>query len=897
MRIGDAAAARLVALTDSADAAAQNNLGVVLRLGGRAADAELAFDRAVALDAGVSVARRNLRVLASEGTTAASARWRRVRTDAADDDSWRALVRHHTARGEFDAAADALARWECASTTAVAPALERARWAIDAGHPDVALDAVARARAGASAYALAGDVALFARLDLLEARAAYQRGDSVRALASVERARAATPDDPEAELLRSFVLGELGATDAAVASRARAAALDPALARVDVAVAAEPLAARPAGASDAEGSRSDPAPDRTRTRYALATAAALRHKGYYGEALAALGPLAADQTPGTRAAALAASGVVHLLRGAAAEAAPALAASVQVTGGVAPASHTLALAAALLLAGDHDAAEVTVRPVARDAESSIVCAGATTIRALVAWRRGDLPSARMYLLDAAARARGLDADVRAALAGDLALLLADAGVGPAAVAAGAAAVRLAPGDPASHAAHGRALAHVGDHEAARAAFSRACALAPDDAAARYGLAFAAGASGDRAAAQAELARATTLSPVVRGPAPRLVVDADGAVLVPGDGSPVRATSVPDATVDSAEYATRNARVRAHDYTHVDARFAAGEYERALAAVDAALARGAPAAEGLVRAGHALARSGQLSLALERYDRAAAAAPLDPRPERYVIRALHRLGRFVESGTRAAAALARWPGDASFAALRARAAADHGAVDEAVAALDRCARACRDAVDAADPAAFWADVACAWQALGAWDAAADAWSEAARAVPALPSPTLARARALARAGRADAAEALLEALADRAPGLADVWRARADLAIETGRLSAAQAHLTRVVDHDRGDGDALAALAAACADACRFDEARTAAADALRIDPEHPLALAVCGDCAANAGDRAAACDAWRRALAVLPVGAGAARARMGLRRDEALAEAADVSRV
>ncbi len=233
MRIGEAAIARLVSATDIGDAAAQNNLGVVLQRAGRTADAQRAFGRAVALDGGMSIARRNLRSLAPDTTLASAAGWARVRADATDADAWRALVRHHTARDEFEAAGDALTRWEAASPTIVAPALERARWALDAGRPDEALAAIARARAGAGSHARTGDVALFAMLDLLEARAAYQCGDATRALAAVERARAVTPDDAEAELLRSFVLGELGATAAAAVSRARAADLDPALARVD----------------------------------------------------------------------------------------------------------------------------------------------------------------------------------------------------------------------------------------------------------------------------------------------------------------------------------------------------------------------------------------------------------------------------------------------------------------------------------------------------------------------------------------------------------------------------------------------------------------------------------------------------------------------------------------
>ncbi len=319
---------------------------------------------------------------------------------------------------------------------------------------------------------------------------------------------------------------------------------------------------------------------------------------------------------------------------------------------------------------------------------------------------------------------------------------------------------------------------------------------------------------------------------------------------------------------------------AHDYAHVDSRLAAGEYDRALAAVEVALARGAPAAEGLARAGHALLRSGRIVAALERYRQAAAAAPADPAPELLVLRTMHRRGELGAVCARAAAAALRWPDEPSFAALRARAAADRGAVDEAIDALGHCGRVPRHAI--ADPAAFWGDVACAWQALGAWDAAADAWSEASRAMPALPNPTLARARALVRAGRVADADILLQQLAERAPELSDVWRARAELAMAAGEIPAARSHLARVVARDADDGDALAALAAASADASRVDDARAAATQALVIDPEHPLALAVLGDCDAALGDFRAARIAWSRSLAASPVGEGAARARAGL---------------
>ncbi len=895
MRIGEAAASRLVALTDAADAVAQNNLGVVLQRGGCSAEAERAFGRAVALDAGMTVARRNLRALPAEAAEAKVAILRaRVRADATDVDAWRALVRHHAARGELAAAAGALARWDAADAGGIAPSVERARWALDTGQPEEALTAVARARAGAGAHARAGDVALFAMLDLLEARAAYQRGDAAGALAAVERVRAVTPDDAEAELLRSFVLGELGADEAAAASRSRASALDPVLTRLDPGVVLVGSDASSSVASAAERPMDHDAvaaPDSA--AHAIAVATALRHKGYYDEALATLDGYAVARAAETgtapsdreRATIAHATGIVHLARGdiVAAERVLTDAYESARRAGVPADAETVALAAARLLVGDATAADTLARGVAHSGAPPLARCAATIVRALVAWRRGDFPTARATLLDAAAEGRGLEHGVRAAVAADLALLLADAGAAAPAVSAGAAGVRLAPTDPGAHAAHGRALALVGEHAAARAAYERACALVPHDAAARYGLAFAAGACGDAAAARAELARAAALSPVVRFPTPRLLLVVDPPLLLPSDGSAVR-VAVAESSRETARDQDATRMEFARDYAHVDARLASGEYERALAAADAAMARGAPRVDGLLRAGHALAGSGHVALALERYRAAAAVAPAESEPEVHVLRALYRLGRLGEVCERAQAAGRRWPAVPGFAAILARAAADRGAVDDSAAALSRCADARREHIAAGDPAAYWADVACAWEALGAWDAAAEAWAEASRAVPALPRPAIALARALERAGQADAADAILQTLAERTPDLPDLWRARAEVAIAKGELPAARAHLARVVDQDAGDVDALATIAAAYVDADRLDDARASALQALAIDAEHPLALAVYGDCAAASGDVPGARDAWRRALGVAPVGAGAARARAGLRR-------------
>jgi hypothetical protein len=101
-----------------------------------------------------------------------------VRADGADAEAWRALVRHLSARGAHDEARRALGQWDAAEPLGATPAAERARAELAAGCPEAALDAVAVARARGGDRGCAA-----AALDVLAARAEYQRGDAPAALA------------------------------------------------------------------------------------------------------------------------------------------------------------------------------------------------------------------------------------------------------------------------------------------------------------------------------------------------------------------------------------------------------------------------------------------------------------------------------------------------------------------------------------------------------------------------------------------------------------------------------------------------------------------------------------------------------------------------------------------
>lgn len=910
------ALAGLARHADAADAGAQNNLGVVLARHGRAGDARRAFARALALDPAMALARRNLAAAAAPHEDAADERAlrARVRADGGDAEAWRALVRHLSARGRHDAAREVLDRWAEAVPAHEGPAAERARAELTAGRPEAALAAVAVARASAAPAAMPV-------LDVIAARAVYQQGDAEGALALLDRARASDPSDADAELLRSFVLGELGATSDAAAARARAAALNPALGRADenLALGAPGAGSAAGGGAHAPGTREAVASDAPAPDAALALARALRSKRYLAEAAAALAPARrAHDTPALAREA----GEVLLLAGRPAEAAEAWAAVTARAPHDAAAWLNLGVARALApQAGtSQDAGEAFARAaqLARGTCAEAWALAGVAHEARSAGRGGEACAA---LLAAAAAAREASPEPRAVIAALLARALAAEGRLAEARRAGAAAERHAP--PWAHAAavHGQVLALAGAHAEAREAFARAVALAPGEAAARYGLAFAAAACGDHEAARTETARALALAPVVPTLPWPLVADV-GELLVCGveaptggvrDSAPLSADDArvaderlaalfgagPDGAARAAapdrggvpNGTTAPAAERPDtDLAHVDALLAVGEYDRAEGAVARALARGADRSAALARAGLAYERQGFFGEALERYTEALEAGATrghaDPRvappdaaePRRGRARMLAALGRWAAARAAADDAAAAAPDDARPYALLARTAAalgdDAAAVDAARAADDRAARH----VDA-PPADLWPAVADAWRAADDPAREAEAWARAGAANPGDARAPLARADALARGGRPDEAAAVLDALVRARPGFTDAALTLARLRSAAGAGDEAVRLLAAVAVRDPWHVDALALLALALTDVGRPGEGRRAAERALRLDGDHALAHAAAAAVAAALGQLPRASGHARRAVALEPAGEAARRAR------------------
>jgi tetratricopeptide (TPR) repeat protein len=322
------------------------------------------------------------------------------------------------------------------------------------------------------------------------------------------------------------------------------------------------------------------------------------------------------------------------------------------------------------------------------------------------------------------------------------------------------------------------------------------------------------------------------------------------------------------------------------YADADALLAVGEYDRAVAAVSRALARGCDRAGGLLRTALAFERQGFFGEAVDAYAQAAAAGgALAARVGE--ARMLAELGRFLGARRAAAAAL-----DEHGAAVSAHAVLAHAVLARAAATLGddaaalhaaehATALAARGALGDAVPGApaVWPEVAAAWRALGEPAREADAWARAVDADSTDARARLARAEALARAGGADEARALLEALVGDRPGLADAARALARLRAAGGDAAGAIRLLARVGLRDPWHVDALAELALALADAGRPADAARAVERALRLDPDHALAHAAAALVDEAGGVAWLALAHARRAVELEPAGEAARRAR------------------
>ncbi|MEY4007114.1 MAG: hypothetical protein RLZZ467_130 [Gemmatimonadota bacterium] len=209
---------------DPEDAEQLNDLGVVLHRHGLTASAIEAFATAAVQDPSLRLARRNA-LLALTERDGAQPRLEAYRAQAASDPDVMApalaLARLAFARGDATELATALR--DARRLGAVEP---WCRWlevsaAVEAGD----LDAAERALAGQ-----AGEESVALRW---RAMVAYRRGELRAAGALVDAVVARRPSDPEAHLLRAYILGDLGETAAARQAYQAAVLLRPSLGRFD----------------------------------------------------------------------------------------------------------------------------------------------------------------------------------------------------------------------------------------------------------------------------------------------------------------------------------------------------------------------------------------------------------------------------------------------------------------------------------------------------------------------------------------------------------------------------------------------------------------------------------------------------------------------------------------
>ena len=252
---------------DPADAEQLNNLGVVLHRHGLTASAIEAFSTAAVVDPSFHLARRNaVRALTERDGT--QPRLDAYRAQAASEPDaaapWVTLARLAFVRGDAAELATAVAAARrLGATEAWCRWLDVAE-AVEVGDLEAAASALAvEGREDAAGWRWAALIA-------------YRRGDLRAARERIAVAVARGPSDPDTQLLRAFILGDLGETEAARQAYQSAVLLRPSVGRVEPHLALDggrPLGAPDGEANDARTVVAEAAPSRAAARRAIGLAA------------------------------------------------------------------------------------------------------------------------------------------------------------------------------------------------------------------------------------------------------------------------------------------------------------------------------------------------------------------------------------------------------------------------------------------------------------------------------------------------------------------------------------------------------------------------------------------------------------------------------------------------
>ncbi len=253
------------------NAGAQNNCGVMLARRGLAHEAAACFERALDVDARMSLAAQNLQQLAAR-TTVDGERVQRLtdllRQHPHDVDTALALGKWHARLGRPADAATVLGELLDRTPDDLTALREMALVEQALGYPDRASAWLDRALGIAP-----GNVALHA----LSGEILYRRGKTEAAKKVLEHALSIDESAAWPQHLLAFVLGDMGELAGAQAAAQRALQLDPSLARVDMNLTLDARTVKPVARSDGD----------SEGRTHLNLGIAYRNTGYLDQALSA----------------------------------------------------------------------------------------------------------------------------------------------------------------------------------------------------------------------------------------------------------------------------------------------------------------------------------------------------------------------------------------------------------------------------------------------------------------------------------------------------------------------------------------------------------------------------------------------------------------------------------
>ena len=252
------------------NAGAQNNCGVMLARRGLSHEAAACFERALDVDARMSLASQNLQQMAARTSVDAERVQQltdRLRQSPHDIDTALALGKWHARLGRPADAATVLGELLDRTQDDLVALREMALVEQALGYPDRASAWLDRALGlepeNVAMHALAGEIL-------------YRRGKTEAARRALERALEIDESAAWPQHLLAFVLGDMGELDAAQAAAQRALQLDPNLARVDMNLTLDARTLKPVTRTNT-GSEA---------RAHLNLGIAYRNTGYFDQALA-----------------------------------------------------------------------------------------------------------------------------------------------------------------------------------------------------------------------------------------------------------------------------------------------------------------------------------------------------------------------------------------------------------------------------------------------------------------------------------------------------------------------------------------------------------------------------------------------------------------------------------